>query len=50
MDLYINGDGRWKISFVAVDCPSVAGEAGNIQFRFQGSNPWYIKLQVRNSK
>ena len=50
MDLFKLGDGRWDISFVAIDCPTVPGEEGNIQLRFQGSNPWYIKLQVRNAK
>ncbi|KAK3715060.1 hypothetical protein QZH41_012124, partial [Actinostola sp. cb2023] len=50
MDLYIAGDGKWNIDLIAVECPTVSGQAGNIQFKFQGSNPWYIKLQVRNSK
>ncbi|XP_032235845.1 uncharacterized protein LOC116617322 [Nematostella vectensis] len=49
MDLYVKGDGRWKINLVAIDCPSLPGPAGDIQFRFQGSNPWYIKLQIRNT-
>ena len=49
-DLYVIGDGKWKTEFKAVECPTVPGKDGNIQFRFTGSNPWYIKLQTRNSK
>ncbi|KAM7428370.1 hypothetical protein ABFA07_020644 [Porites harrisoni] len=50
MDFFIPGDGRWKISYVAIDCPTIPGRKGNVQLRFQGSNPWYIKLQARNTK
>lgn len=50
MDFFIRGDGRWKISYVAIDCPTISGRNGKIQLRFQGSNPWYIKLQARNTK
>jgi len=50
MDFFIRGDGRWKISHVAIDCPTIPGSNGNVQLRFQGSNPWYIKLQARNTK
>ena len=49
-DYFIVGDGRWQATYKAVECPSIPGTAGNIMFRFQGSNPWYLKLQVRNSK
>jgi len=46
LDLALNGDGRWDISWVAVDCPV----QGNLQYAFQGSNAWYIKMQVRNHR
>ncbi|KAL9952114.1 hypothetical protein ACROYT_G039321 [Oculina patagonica] len=49
-DLYIPGDGRWEIKTKAIDCPTVSGKNGNIMFRFTGSNPWYVKLQARNTK
>lgn len=50
IDFAINGDGRWKINYKAIDCPTIPGTNGKIQFRFQGSNPYYIKLQARNTK
>jgi len=50
IDFYTPGDGRWKIDYKAIDCPTIPGANGKIQFRFQGSNPWYIKLQARNTK
>ncbi|XP_029211694.2 uncharacterized protein LOC114975679 [Acropora millepora] len=50
MDFFIPGDGRWTISYVAVDCPTLPGRHGKIHLRFQGSNTWYIKLQARNTK
>ena len=50
MDFFIPGDGRWKINWIAIDCPTIPGSNGNIQLRFQGSNPWYIKLQARNTR
>ena len=50
LDLYIEGDGKWDISFDAIDCPDVTGSEGNIQYRFTGSNGWYLKLQITNSK
>ncbi|KAJ7319183.1 hypothetical protein OS493_036471 [Desmophyllum pertusum] len=50
MDFFIPGDGRWDISYVAIDCPTIPGSNGKVQLRFQGSNPWYIKLQARNTK
>ncbi|XP_078351253.1 uncharacterized protein LOC144635992 [Oculina patagonica] len=49
-DLYIPGFGKYKTSFKAVECPTVPGTEGNIQFRFTGSNPWSMKLQARNSR
>lgn len=50
LDFYTPGDGKWEISFDAVDCPDVSGSKGNIQYRFTGSNGWYLKLQIANSK
>lgn len=50
LDFAISGDGRWKIHYQAIDCPTLRGINGKIQFRFQGSNPYYIKLQARNTK
>ncbi|XP_055865272.1 expansin-YoaJ-like [Biomphalaria glabrata] len=47
VDFALNGDGRWSISMQAVQCP-VGGST--IQYAFQGSNPWYIKLQIRNAR
>lgn len=49
-DLFITGHGKWKTSFKAIECASISGQDGNIKFRFDGSNNWYLKLQVRNSK
>ncbi|KAK3599344.1 hypothetical protein CHS0354_009839 [Potamilus streckersoni] len=47
LDFAENGDGRWAIEIQAVQCP-----VGNtkIEYKFQGSNPWYLKLQTRNSR
>ncbi|PVD19299.1 hypothetical protein C0Q70_19786 [Pomacea canaliculata] len=37
--------------FVDDLCPGCqAVGSGNVQFKFQGSNPWYLKLQVQNSR
>ncbi|WAR00651.1 hypothetical protein MAR_025023 [Mya arenaria] len=44
VDLAEDGDGRWGVSIRAVQCPS----SGPIEYALQGSNDWYIKLQVRN--
>jgi len=46
IDLGYTGDGKWGITWKAVDCPTIGG----LQYMFQGSNPYYIKLQVRNHK
>lgn len=42
-----NGDGRWDISWQAIDCP-----VGNdkLAYLLQGSNPFYIKLGIRNHR
>ncbi|XP_063433937.1 uncharacterized protein LOC134715593 [Mytilus trossulus] len=47
VDLAENGDGRWEVEIQAVQCP-----VGNtkLEYKFQGSNPWYLKLQVRNAR
>ncbi|ESP00688.1 hypothetical protein LOTGIDRAFT_157978 [Lottia gigantea] len=47
LDFAINGDGRWKIEIQAVQCP-----VGNtkLEYKFQGSNSYYIKLQIRNAR
>ncbi|KAK7116585.1 expansin-YoaJ-like [Littorina saxatilis] len=47
VDLGVSGDGRWDISIKAVQCP--VGN-GKLDYKFQGSNPWYIKLQVQNAR
>ncbi|XP_076451211.1 uncharacterized protein LOC143287151 [Babylonia areolata] len=47
MDIAIDGDGRWAIEIQAVQCP--VGDTF-IQYSFQGSNEWYLKLQVRNAR
>ncbi len=41
------GDGRWDISWRAADCP-----VGNtkLAYLFQGSNPFFLKLGVRNHR
>lgn len=46
IDLGWTGDGRFPITWKAVDCPVI----GNLQYLFQGSQPFYMKLQVRNNK
>jgi len=46
LDLAKSGDGRWKINWVAVDCPV----QGGLQYIFQGSNAWYWKIQVMNHR
>lgn len=50
VDLFIEGDGKWEVEIKAIDCPKVPGSDGNIMLRFTGSNPWYIKLQARNTR
>ncbi|MCB1582878.1 MAG: hypothetical protein R3E90_09560 [Marinicella sp.] len=41
------GDGRWDISWQAIDCP-----VGNdkLAYLLQGSNPFFIKVGVRNHR
>jgi len=40
-------DGSWDIQWIAVNCPV---GSGNLQYQFQGSNSYYIKLQIRNHR
>ncbi|XP_059142648.1 uncharacterized protein LOC131930253, partial [Physella acuta] len=47
VDFALNGDGRWGISIRAVQCPV---GTSTIQYAFQGSNPYYLKLQIRNAR
>lgn len=42
-----NYDGLWDIEWRAVACPS---SIGKLEYAFQGSHKWYIKLQVRNHR
>jgi len=46
LDLAKNGDGRWSINWIAVDCPT----SGGLTYKFQGSNPYYLKMQIGNHK
>ncbi|OWF52842.1 Expansin-YoaJ [Mizuhopecten yessoensis] len=47
VDFSETADGRWNISIRAIQCP-----VGNtsIEYKFQGSNEYYLKLQVRNAR
>jgi len=47
LDVARSGDGRWDIEWVAVNCP---GSYGNIQYMGQGSNNFFLKIQVRNHR
>ena len=47
VDLGVSGDGRWDVSIQAVQCPVGSSK---LEYKFQGSNPYYIKLQVRNAR
>lgn len=48
LDLAENGsDGRWDITWQATDCP--VGET-DLAYLLQGSNPFYIKLGIRNHR
>ncbi len=48
LDLALNGgDGRWDIRWRAIDCP--VGDT-KLSYLFEGSNPFYIKLGVRNHR
>lgn len=45
LDLAKDGDGIWDITWKFVECPK-----GTLEFKFQGSNPYYHKVQVRGVK
>eukprot|EP00752_Nemacystus_decipiens_P013640 g12093.t1 len=45
LDFSVSGDGRWDIEWEFVPCP---GES--ISFVFEGSNPYYWKIQPRGTK
>ncbi|CAD7697449.1 unnamed protein product [Ostreobium quekettii] len=45
LDLAADGDGRWEIQWEAVPCPD-----GPITFYFEGSNPFFLKVQPRGMK
>lgn len=47
IDLAVIGDGRWRVIIQAVQCP--VGN-GKIEYKLQGSDEWYIKLQIRNER
>jgi expansin (peptidoglycan-binding protein) len=42
LDFGISGDGRWKITWKFVPC-----KAASMSFKFEGSNPYYYKVQIR---
>lgn len=44
LDLSQSGDGRWDIEWNFVLCPG-----GSPTFEFQGSNPWYWKVQPQGT-
>jgi expansin len=43
LDFGMSGDGRWAISWKFVPCPSADT---NLSFKFEGSNPYYYKVQI----
>uniref|UniRef100_A0A7S4IRK7 Expansin-like EG45 domain-containing protein n=1 Tax=Vannella robusta TaxID=1487602 RepID=A0A7S4IRK7_9EUKA len=47
LDVAQSGDGRWEIEWTAVDCP---GNYGDLQYLGQGSNDFFLKVQVRNHR
>eukprot|EP01121_Diplochlamys_sp_Union-15-3_P010469 TRINITY_DN293_c0_g1_i1.p1 TRINITY_DN293_c0_g1~~TRINITY_DN293_c0_g1_i1.p1 ORF type:complete len:318 (-),score=57.04 TRINITY_DN293_c0_g1_i1:40-948(-) len=47
LDLGTNGDGRWDIEWIAIDCDT---KGQGIGLKLQGSHDYYIKLQIRNHK
>ncbi|OSX68463.1 hypothetical protein BU14_2757s0001, partial [Porphyra umbilicalis] len=44
LDLATPGDGRWAVSWTVVPCPTAGGAP---EFLLEGSNPHYLKVQVR---
>jgi len=47
IDIALPGDGAWGITWIAVPCPV---GSSTIQYQLQGSNPYYLKLQVIGSR
>lgn len=47
LDLATSGDGRWGVEWQAVQCNT--GDTP-VQYSFQGSNNYYLKLQVANTR
>ena len=47
IDQEISGDGRWRAGWTPVQC--AVGSAPFV-YSFQGSNAWFIKLQVANTR
>ncbi|KAL3866262.1 hypothetical protein ACJMK2_043576 [Sinanodonta woodiana] len=47
IDLATNGDGLWAIDLQAAQCPV---QNTKISYKFQGSQEWFIKLQIRNTR
>eukprot|EP00397_Hematodinium_sp_SG-2012_P030216 GEMP01031984.1.p1 GENE.GEMP01031984.1~~GEMP01031984.1.p1 ORF type:complete len:347 (+),score=68.14 GEMP01031984.1:411-1451(+) len=46
LDFGAKKDGRWGIEWYAIPCPV---GTSNVQYAFEGSNKWYLKVQVRNT-
>ena len=45
------GDGRWTIAWTPVQCPvGTAQGTSTFFYSFQGSNPWFLKLQIANNR
>lgn len=47
LDMAQNGDGRWQINWYPVQC-NVTNTP--FYYSFQGSNTWYLKMQVSNTR
>ena len=47
LDQEINGDGRWTIEWYPVQC---AVGTTPLVYSFQGSNAYYIKMQISNHR
>ena len=47
LDQEINGDGRWTIQWYPVQC---AVGTTPLVYSFQGSNAYYIKMQISNHR
>jgi len=51
IDVFANLDGQWNINWKAVPCPTIINSQPlHLTYRFEGSNLWYLKLQVRNGR